>query len=154
MNVSDLQGQKSHLQAECDRIVEIRKRLNNLKPTEFGYIVLDELFSGASHKERSALETTVTEALGSRNNVLSMVVSHNKSLPRLEQPGNAFKNYQLLVNDLAIPLFQLREGVSNRRTAFQVARQRGMPEEQIQRAQRLLDHHARKKRSSSKRSHR
>ena len=142
MNVADVQGEKSHFQAECDRMTEVRRRLDALRPDEFGFVVLDELYAGTSHEESSALVRAEVEGIGRRNNVISMVVTHDETLPALAEHDAHYRNFKVIVDPELRPLFRLEEGVSNQHIALKVAERRGVDVQQLKRAQELLDRRA------------
>jgi DNA mismatch repair ATPase MutS len=142
--VDDPQKKESHFQSEVRRIAEIQKRVAALREDEFGYLVLDELYSGTSDEERAALGRAAVNDLGNRKNLLSMVVTHDKALPPLaEKEKSGIKNFRVLVDDQVKPpkpLYKLEPGISTQHIGLLVASQGGVSEDQIREAQEYLDH--------------
>ena len=140
MNISDdLKAGRSLFQAQIDDMVQLRARLRNLPRRQFSFVVLDELFTGTTAQEGSAIEHAVVEELGEHPNVLSMVVTHGEAPKRLARRNPRYRNFKLSTDSRSYqPLYRLQPGASDLHIALKVAQQRGLGKDLLERAEQLL----------------
>jgi energy-coupling factor transporter ATP-binding protein EcfA2 len=112
LNIYDTKGKKSLFENEMERISNHIKRIKSLKPNEFAFIIIDELFSGTNPKEGVASSFAIGEQLATYPNSITVVTTHYPQLTKLTQ----FTNYKMEINRNNGKLnftYQLKPGISN-----------------------------------------
>ena len=122
---------KSLFQAQTDLIVEINEAFMKMPKKAFSFIILDELFTGASSDQGAALAFSTAEEFSRRKENINIIVTHYPSVTQLEtrplESSTAnFKNYRLSVDESLHPLYKLEEGIAEEKIALQVAERRGL----------------------------
>jgi DNA mismatch repair protein MutS len=94
LNIYDVKGKKSLFENEMERISTHIKRLKTLKPTEFAFIIIDELFSGTNPKEGIASSIAIGEKLATYSNSITVITTHYTQLTELKN----YSNYKMDIN--------------------------------------------------------
>lgn len=121
----DTASGESKFKAEVLRAKMLCDTLNSLDKDQFGFVVIDELFTGTGSEKATAAAAKVAEKLGSLDNNLFILATHFPSLTLLEEahPG-LFKNYKVDVykderGNLIRP-FKLEAGISDSNVANEI----------------------------------
>lgn len=115
---------ESKFKAEVMRAKMLCDTLGSLEKNQFGFVVIDELFTGTGEKAATAA-TKVAEKIGSLDNNLFILATHFSSLTQLEEAHpNVFKNYKTDVykdeaGNLVRP-FKLETGISDSNVANEI----------------------------------
>tara|TARA_Y100000389_G_scaffold86932_1_gene83578 strand:- start:10835 stop:12496 length:1662 start_codon:yes stop_codon:yes gene_type:complete len=137
INIPDTNGRDSLFQAEASRCKLILDSLERDKISSH-LCVFDELFSGTNPKEATAAATAFLEHIGHNKRVSFVLTTHYKGL--IHMRGRA-RNLQMLVkteNDVMLPEYKVVEGVSNVDGGIIVLKDKGFPEEIIDRAREYI----------------
>lgn len=126
LNVSDDTGaDKSLFQSEVNRAQEVLKSLKNLKPGQFGFGMIDEIFTGTAPDKAEQLAYDLMLTLSKLSNVIFVNATHFKPLTRLEQTTSGIvKNYKVDVKvsngRVTQYLYKIVPGISQVSSAMQV----------------------------------
>ena len=143
LNITDDIGSGNSLyKAEVIRVVELMKRIKNLKPGQFSFALFDEVFNGTSPHEGSAAAYSVIDHLAQYENSINLVATHFSLLTKLSEKNNRVTNYKVTVtvhDDGRIEYpFKLYSGVSNQHVAIDILRNEGVSNTILEQAQSLL----------------
>lgn len=139
MNISDdLKAGKSGLQAQVRVVADLVKKRKNMVASAFSFMVLDELFTQTTAKEGSALAKATVQNLGEEASNLSIIVTHDEDLKKLEKSAPMFRNYKLSTNDQNVPLYKIEPGTSEQRIALAVAQAVGLDQNIVELARQNL----------------
>lgn len=141
MNVADDLAQgKSKFQAETTMMKNIREEIKALPKGKFAFVVLDELMTGTSEAEGSAIALASMEDLGNIPNAFSYFITHDGRSPQLEQNTGNFRNFKMSVDHETLrPLYTIEPGVSDQKIAMLVAERVGMDEIVLNRAKEIMN---------------
>lgn len=137
----DISDKASLFQAEVDRAVKLENRISKMSKDLFSFIMFDELFSGTSPDEGSAIAYATAEELGKHPHCMSVIATHFPLLTTLEYRTNRYKNYHVAVDvsgDIIKRFFKLDPGIAQQHIALKVARERGCTGSIIGRSQEVL----------------
>lgn len=98
LNVTDdIAAGTSLFKAEVLRAKALINAIQALRPTEFSFTIMDEVFSGTSPKEGEEAAYMFAEQLGKFPNSMLLLATHFPKLTELETATSVFKNYQVKV---------------------------------------------------------
>ena len=112
----------SKFKAEVMRAKMLCDTLDSLGKDQFGFLVIDELFTGTGSEKGSLAASKVAEKLGKNTNNLFILATHFPTLTKLEETHpSIFKNYKVDVykdeaGNLVRP-FKLEAGISSNNVA-------------------------------------
>lgn len=145
LNITDdIANGNSHFKAGVLRAKEINFIAMNLKPTEFGFVAVDELFNGTTHKEGQAAAYSFIEDLGENANLLGVTATHFPLITKLENKyPQKFRNYKVSVahdqdGNLTYP-FKLEPGIANQNIAFDILKKEGFTDNFLNKAKKILE---------------
>lgn len=124
---------ESSYQAECARMARLMETGRSWK---HAFYLVDEMFIGTSPKEQFAQEWAVIERM-QRDGHLAIVASHKRGLSDLEGIIPGFRNYHMSDSDEPGRKYTIELGVSQRYNAFDVAEEKGMPKDVVDRAREI-----------------
>ena len=147
MNITDdvLLGQ-SLFKAEVTRTKAYLETLTRLKPGQFSFSAMDEVFSGTNPEEGAATAYSAIHHIGKNPQVISLVATHYKKvtlLPERTKDSGIFTNFHVsLVNDSThqlVPDFKLNTGSTDQKAAILILRNEGLATEILDEALEVLD---------------
>ncbi|MFH1643824.1 MAG: hypothetical protein ABIA74_01485 [bacterium] len=145
LNVTDTIGKESLFQAEMNRAKKLINMIANLKPSEFSFIIMDEVFTGTNPKEGAAGAYGILKRLSRFTNLLSVNATHFvEQLSRLEQDTDGiFKNYKVFVNKdengkILYP-YKWEDGVTDQAIALDLLQESGFEDEILSEAYNILN---------------
>jgi DNA mismatch repair protein MutS len=143
LNVIDDIGQGNSLfKSEVLRAYELVKRINNLRPGEFSFTVLDEMFNGTSYKEGSAAAYSVAKHVGASSQSICLLATHFPLLNELEKETPSFTNYKVAADVLADGSihqhYKLEKGCSHQNIALDIIAHEGFDNDIVVTAQTVL----------------
>ena len=127
LNIADDTGAVVSLfKAEVNRAKEIMDTLRALKPDEFAFLIIDEMFTGTSPDKGEELSFNFAKQLATFPNNSFILATHFKKLTELQQITNSVcKNYYtgVIIEDGKVVkyTYKLVPGVSPISTAEQIA---------------------------------
>ncbi len=137
LNITDTIGKESLFQAEMNRSKELIDRIKNLKPGEFSFIIMDEVFTGTNPKEGAAGAYGILKYLSKFGHHLSINATHFvEQLSRLEKDTNGiFKNKKVFVNrdengKISCP-YTWKDGTTDQAIALDLLQQSGGFDDEI-----------------------
>lgn len=116
---------ESKFKAEVMRAKMLCDTLSSLENDQFGFTVIDELFTGTGSEKAAIAAAKVAEKIGSLDNNLFILATHFPTLTQLEQAHpTIFKNYKVDVykdeaGNLVRP-FKLETGISDSNVANEI----------------------------------
>ncbi len=128
----DTASGKSLFKAEAERAQKLLNSLKNLAPHQFGFAMIDEIFTGTSPDRAESLAYDLMKKLSTLQNVIFVNATHFKPLTRLEQETKGIvKNYQVEVktdskDQVTAYTYKLVPGISRISSAMQVAEDSGL----------------------------
>lgn len=137
----DISDKASLFQAEVDRAVKLEQRISQMPHNQFSFIMFDELFSGTSPAEGSAIAYATAEELGKHPHCTSIIASHFPMLTELEGRTGRHKNYHVAVDDSGDVIkrfYTLEPGIATQHIALKVARERGCTGAILGRSQEII----------------
>jgi energy-coupling factor transporter ATP-binding protein EcfA2 len=133
LNISDdTAGGESLFKAEVNRAQNLMATLKSLKEDEFGFAMIDEIFTGTSPDKAEGLSYDFMKAMSALPNVIFVNATHFKKLTGLEAATNGIiKNHQVeALTDSAGRVtkytYKIIPGVSQISSAMQVAQESGI----------------------------
>ena len=114
----DISSGKSLFKAEVTRAQSLLESLGQLPQGHFGFVVIDELFTGTAADKGAAAAYQVAKRLSEFDNVIFILATHFPALTGLEKETNGVcKNYKVDVykdeNGAIVRPFKLVPGVSD-----------------------------------------
>jgi len=98
LNMADHIGKESLFQAEMRRVGEFLTLMKSLKPNEFCFVIMDEMFTGTNPKEGEAGSYGVAKNIAKFDNVMCLLATHFPKMTELEQATNGtFRNFKVEV---------------------------------------------------------
>ena len=150
MNVQDdVAAGKSLFMAEVDRAQKHLKILDSLKPNEFSFTIMDEMFSGTNPREGAAAVYSILEAMADYTNTFNIVATHYPLVMLLEKNAadKGFKNYKVYIKykkgvDKKIQYtYKVVPGRSNQAIALQILKEQGQFNANLlKRAEDIINH--------------
>jgi len=135
---------ESLFEAEVMRCMEYCDILENIKPNEFTFTIIDELFTGTNPKEGIASSYAVCEYVSKFTNSLNIVTTHFTQLTELEEKyPDKFKNMKFYINKYNNTFnrpYKITNGKSDQCIAIELLKHKGYNSFIIDRAiQKLKD---------------
>jgi DNA mismatch repair protein MutS len=118
--------------------------IKELKPTEFAFVIMDEIFTGTNYKEGQAGAYGVTKKLSGYNNTLALFATHYKVLTELEKATNGIvKNQKVTViknadGSFTFP-YRLEAGITDQAIALELLQQEGFDADILEAAHEIMD---------------
>lgn len=145
LNITDTEGRESLFQAEMHRAQALLESIKSLRPSEFSFVIMDEIFTGTNPKEGEAGAYGIAKHLSSFANNMTIVATHFKELTNLEEATNGlFKNYKVSVrkeNGRFIYPYKLEQGISDQPIALELLEYEGFDAAILQEAQAIMAKH-------------
>ncbi len=130
MNINDDTATGNSLfKAEVLRAKKLLESITQLDKHDFGFVVIDELFTGTEAEKAAAGATKVALNLSQAPNACFILATHfTNSLPALEQATNGIcKNYKIDADKnsdgIITRSFKLEPGISSNNIALEILRQ-------------------------------
>lgn len=145
LNITDSEGRESLFQAEMHRAQALLESIKSLNPSEFSFVIMDEIFTGTNPKEGEAAAYGVAKHISSFDNNMTIVATHFKELTNLEATTNGlFKNFKVSViktDGGFIYPYKLESGISDQPIALQLLANQGFAAEILQEAHAIMAKH-------------
>lgn len=145
LNITDTEGRESLFQAEMHRAQALLESIKSLRPSEFSFVIMDEIFTGTNPKEGEAGAYGIAKHLSSFANNMTIVATHFKELTNLEEATNGlFKNYKVSVikeNGRFVYPYKLEQGISDQPIALELLQYEGFDAAILQEAQAIMAKH-------------
>ncbi len=144
MNITDTAGSASLFQAEMRRTNNLIQTLKNLSPTEFAFIIMDEIFTGTNAEEGEAGAYGVAKKLAGFDNAVCIFATHFKALTKLEQVTNGLiENRKVCVikntdGSFIFP-YKLEAGITNQAIALDLLQQEGFDADILNAAHEIMN---------------
>lgn len=144
MNIPDCKGKESLFQAEMNRCKYAIDLIKTLKPRQYAFIGLDEVFNSTNPVEGIAGAYAILAKLGNSDNVAGIVTTHFTYLTKLARrhPLKAFSNFKMNVNTtvnkhcIDFP-YILTPGISRQYIALDLLESSGFDKELVRDAQQI-----------------
>jgi DNA mismatch repair protein MutS len=138
----DTAGGKSLFKAEVLRAQQLLMNTKALKNNQFGFSIMDEMFSGTSPKEGEAASYAVAKKFGELPNNILLLATHFPKLTQLENATNNFKNYKVCVTfddqgNIVYP-YKLEAGIADQNVAINILKEEGFDTSILDDAHELL----------------
>jgi DNA mismatch repair protein MutS len=125
LNIADHIGKLSLFQAEMARTGEFLKMIKGMKPNEFCFVIMDEMFTGTNPDQGSEGSYKVAQYIATYPNVMCLFATHFYKMTELEKATNTIiKNYKVEVvihEDKKQKIeytYKLAPGISNQKIAM------------------------------------
>jgi len=128
LNITDIKGKKSLFENEMERVSSHIERMNELRPDEFAFIIIDELFSGTNPKEGMATSFAVADKLSTFPNSISVITTHYHQLTELTD----YANYKM-----ELDTYKLKAGISTDNIAVDLLKKRNFDQSIIDKAREI-----------------
>jgi DNA mismatch repair protein MutS len=143
LNIADTEGRESLFQAEMRRAQELLHDIKALRPREFSFVIMDEIFTGTNPKEGMAGAYGIAKKLSTYKNAVSVIATHFMVLTDLAQDTNdLFKNQKVSIiredGRITYP-YKLEPGITDQAIALDLLEQEGFDSEILEAAQGILD---------------
>ncbi|MFA6263212.1 MAG: hypothetical protein WCW33_00750 [Candidatus Babeliales bacterium] len=144
LNIADAIGKESLYQAEMNRAQALLNSINALKPGEFSFVIMDEIFTGTNPEEGSAGAFGIATCLASLPQNMCLIATHYKQLTELEKAADhSFKNYKVSVvihpDGKITPTYILDAGIADQKIALQLLTNAGFNNKVLQAAKDALN---------------
>ncbi len=133
LNIGDDTGAgKSKFRAELDRAEKLMFSLKSLPSHDFGFVILDEIFTGTGSEQGEAFACKFIKSIHANQNVIFVSATHLEKLKNLEtETDGCIKNYQMDVHvdgagRISKYTYQIVPGASTVNSVLQVAREAGI----------------------------
>jgi MutS domain V len=129
-NADDITKQASLFKAEALNAKDIMSTAQNLKKNQFGFFILDEIFSGTSPDAGELATRKYAAKLAQEKNVISVIATHYKDIADKKNPLTRYKNFQMGFKrsaDGALErTYKIEPGESEANVAFDILREVGL----------------------------
>ncbi len=134
LNIADEEGKESLYQAEMRRAQELLSSMKQLKNGEFGFVIMDEIFTGTNPKEGTAGAYGIAKCISKYPSCICIIATHYKKLTDLESDtGGYYKNYKVYVEidaDGVITYpYKVLPGISDQTIALLLLEKQGFDQE-------------------------
>jgi DNA mismatch repair ATPase MutS len=133
LNIGDDTGAgKSKFRAELDRAEKLMFSLKSLPAHDFGFVILDEIFTGTGSEQGEEFACKFIKSIHANQNVIFVSATHLEKLKGLEkETDGCIKNYQMDVHvdgagRISKYTYQIVPGASTVNSVLQVAREAGI----------------------------
>lgn len=141
LHIPDVKGKMSLFEAEMYRSKKYIENLKLLKPDQFSFIVLDEIFSSTNYKEGFSGAYAVLKKICKSKNALFITTTHYTQLHELEKDTKGrIKNYKFDVNINKKEIvfnYKLKRGVSKQFIALKLLENNDFDKEIIKDANKI-----------------
>jgi DNA mismatch repair protein MutS len=130
LNIADDIGAgRSLFKAQALRAQKLLDNLDKMKPGEFGFLIVDEMFNGTSPKEAEASAFSVAKNIGEHPLSMCLIATHYPLLTYLGYESSDFINCNVSVSksgngNISYP-FKLHPGISDQHVALEILRAQG-----------------------------
>ncbi len=143
LNVTDATGRESLYQAEMNRAHKLLTSIRSLKPGEFSYVIMDEIFTGTNPEEGSAGAFGIAQCLAAQQQNICLIATHYKQLTELEKTTHGlFKNSKVSVGidseGNITPTYRLEDGIADQKIALLMLEKSGFDQDILQAAKAAL----------------
>ena len=127
-----------------DRTQTLLNSIQSLKPGEYSFVIMDEIFTGTNPKEGKAGAYGVARSIANYSSCICVVATHYKRLTDLEPATNGyFKNYKVYVNisddgTVTCP-YKVVPGISDQAIALLLLEKHGFDKEILDEAYKVLN---------------
>lgn len=144
LNIADTEGRESLFQAEMHRAQALINSLKVLKPNEFSFVIMDEIFTGTNPEEGQAGAYGIAKYLATFPNSCCIVATHYKKLTELaEATQGCYKNYKVYViknaNGTFTYPYKIEPGITDQAIALDLLGQEGFNWSILQSAQQAFN---------------
>jgi DNA mismatch repair protein MutS len=143
---ADIADGKSFFTAGVERAQQQLATIAALKPNEFSFTVMDEIFSGTDPREGEAAAYSIVHHLAKYVNNLSIISTHFPKLALLQEraPGEGFANYKVVVDftkeGKVVYLYKVVPGKSDQTIALSILEEKGYDPALVAEARDVLTH--------------
>ena len=144
ISVPDCKGHESLFQAELYRCKNNLDALCSLKPTEFAFITMDEIFNSTNVIEGIAGAYAIAKKMASYDNLMMIFTTHFSYLTKLSKMTKKFENLKMNVEidpeskQIRFP-YKLSKGISKQYIALELLKQKGFDADILEEAIRIKD---------------
>ncbi|MFA5306240.1 MAG: hypothetical protein WC365_02215 [Candidatus Babeliales bacterium] len=143
LNITDATGRESLYQAEMNRARKLLNSIRSLKPGEFSFVIMDEIFTGTNPEEGSAGAFGIAQCLAAQQQNICLVATHYKQLTELEKiTHGVFKNCKVSVDidreGNIVPTYRLQDGIADQKIALLMLEKSGFDQDILQAAKEAL----------------
>lgn len=114
LNKFDEKGKHSLFQSEIRQISTYIDKMNNLKKNTYGFLVIDEIFSGTNMNDAEISADIYCNKLSEIENSLSLTTTHLNSITKKRE---RFRNYKMIIkrdnSNKLIYTYKIENGVNN-----------------------------------------
>ena len=137
LNIPDCKGKESLFEAEMHRARDHINLLNQLSSNQFGFVIMDEIFSSTNPEEGISGGYAIADKLSNYNNSISIITTHFNYLTKLESLGK-YSNLKIPINrdednNIKYP-YKIEKGVNNQFIALELLKEKGFDESIIDKA--------------------
>lgn len=140
LNIPDAKGKESLYEAEMRRCLEQLNKIKKLKPNEYSFIILDEIFNSTNPEEGIGAAYAIAEEFGNFKNSIALITSHYSYLAKLET-SQKFVNYKIPIerdeNNKIVYKYKLLKGISDQFIALELLSKKGFDNRIVNRAQKI-----------------
>ena len=137
LNIPDVKGKESLFEAEMHRAREHLTKLGSLKPNEFAFLIMDEIFSSTNPEEGISGGYAICEMLGKCDNSIALITTHFTKLTELEKTSN-YSCYKIPIlrdeNNEIVYTYKLEPGISDQFIALELLGKKGFDRDIVARA--------------------
>ncbi|HLJ31477.1 MAG TPA: hypothetical protein VKU36_03515 [Candidatus Babeliales bacterium] len=132
MNISDdIATGASLFKSEVMRAKKLLDLVQSLKAQEFGFVIIDEIFTGTSPQEGEAAALRFAKHMGSYSNNISIIATHYPKMVDLEEETNGlYRNHHIEIlrnEDGSLNrTFKLKNGPTFFNVAFDILEEEGL----------------------------
>lgn len=125
LHIPDITGKASLFEAEMCRAKDHITNLNSMKPDEFSFIIMDEIFTSTNYVEGYSAAYAICKKLCTYENSISIITTHFTGLYKMEDETNGkIINYKFMIerdaDDNIIYEHKLRKGYSEQYIALEL----------------------------------
>jgi DNA mismatch repair ATPase MutS len=130
ISIPDCKGHESLFQAELYRCKDNIDVIKSLKPHEFAFVTMDEIFNSTNVVEGISGAYAIAKKMSSYDNMMMIFTTHFPYLTKLAKNTKNFENWKMNVeidektNHITFP-YKLSKGVSKQYIALELLREKG-----------------------------
>lgn len=139
ISIPDCKGHESLFQAELYRCKNNLDVLKALKPDEFAFITMDEIFNSTNVIEGIAGAYAIAKKLSNYDNMMLIFTTHFSYLTKLAKDNKKFENLKMnveinpITQEIKFP-YKLSKGISKQYIALELLKQKGFDEDILEEA--------------------
>lgn len=157
LNIPDCKGKESLFEAEMHRSKKHIDLIKKLKPNEYSFVIMDEIFSSTNPEEGISGAYSIADYLGKIDSSMSIITTHYQYLTELEKNTKNFVNYKMPVtkniinNETTITYpYKLQKGISKQYIALDLLRLKGFDLDIVNKARAICNKITKKERKRKK----